>query len=65
VQFAGAVKFTGAGTRTVLTGDPRAQNNQASPRTIMPETAPFTAAQSFSYEAPANSLTMFRFKTEK
>jgi alpha-L-arabinofuranosidase len=44
-------------TRTILVGDPTAHNK------ITPQTGPFTIAKSFTYDAPANSLTVLRMTT--
>jgi alpha-L-arabinofuranosidase len=62
INLAGNPAFSPQGTRTVVAGNPRDQNNQASPRRIMPQTTPFEAVKSFTYEAPAHSLTVFRFR---
>jgi alpha-L-arabinofuranosidase len=61
VELAGAPAFAPEGTRTVLAGNPRDQNNQASPQTVAPQAAAFAAAASFTYEAPPQSVTVFRF----
>jgi len=51
-------------TKTLLTGAPTAQNNQASPRTIMPQTSTLTVSAAFPCDLPANSFTVIRLKTK-
>jgi alpha-L-arabinofuranosidase len=65
IDLAGTTAVAPQGTRTVVTGKPGDQNNQASPRTIMPQTASFEGAKSFTCEAPAQSLTVFRLNGRK
>ena len=48
---------------TVLTSDMLAENTFKNPQNITPKTVAFTAGKSFSYDAPAYSLTVIRVKT--
>ncbi|MBB6048770.1 alpha-L-arabinofuranosidase C-terminal domain-containing protein [Armatimonas rosea] len=58
-------KLTGKGTATVLTHtDPQAENSFAQPTRIAPVTKPLTGvAPSFTYDAPAYSVSILRLKT--
>lgn len=49
---------------TLLTGDPEAENTLEKPEVIVPATSDFRASKSFSYTAPAMSLTVIRIKTK-
>jgi alpha-L-arabinofuranosidase len=62
LDIVGAPAFAPDATRTILAGNPRDQNNQSSPKTIVPQTSSMKAEKSFVYSAAANSLTVFRFK---
>ncbi len=63
VEFAGVPEGDMTATRIVLTGpDADAYNEDAQPPVIKPVTELVTLKTSFAYEAPANSLTVFRFK---
>ncbi len=63
VEFAGVPETEMTATRIVLTGpDADAYNEDGQPPVIKPLTEQVTLKTSFAYEAPANSLTVFRFK---
>lgn len=49
---------------TLLAGDPEAGNTLEKPEVIVPATSDFRANKSFSYTAPAMSLTVIRIKTK-
>jgi alpha-L-arabinofuranosidase len=49
---------------TLLAGDPEAENTLEKPDVIVPATSDFRASRSFSYMAPAMSLTVIRIKTK-
>jgi alpha-N-arabinofuranosidase len=49
---------------TTLAGDPEAENTLEKPEVIVPTTSDFQASKSFSYNAPAMSLTVIRIKTK-
>jgi hypothetical protein len=65
IELAGGGGFAAEGTRTVLAGNPRDQNNEKSPGTVVPVTGTFAAGGTIAYEAPAYSLTVFRVKRAK
>lgn len=62
VNLDGVAKIKAAATRIVLAGNLQSFNADANPRNIVPITGTFTAAKSFSYNAPAGSLTVIRMK---
>jgi alpha-L-arabinofuranosidase len=61
IELAGATGLATQADRTVLTGPPTAVNSSRIRRPLVPKSATITAAPEFDYEAPANSLTVFRF----
>lgn len=60
------INLTGAGdvranaTRSVLTGDPAAVNSRENKTPLVPVTSEMQVSNPFTYEAPANSLTVIR-----
>lgn len=60
-----ATGLAGRASCTVLTGEPRDQNNQSSPQKVMPQTTDFPVSASIDYRVPASSLCVFRFKSAK
>jgi hypothetical protein len=65
VTLVGGPALARAGTRTVLAGMPRDQNNARSPQTVLPHTTPFSAGKDFTYVAPGYSVTVFRLPLAK
>jgi alpha-L-arabinofuranosidase len=63
VNLAGLGPVNPAAVKTVLTGDPRAEDSFARPQNILPVSAPFAVSNSFACDAPASSLTVIRLKT--
>jgi len=63
VNLAGLARLDPSAMLTVLAGGGRDANTEANPWNSVPTTKPFTAAKTFSYEAPACSLTVIRMKT--
>jgi alpha-L-arabinofuranosidase len=63
VQLAGMPSGDYKTVKTVLGGgDADAVNEDGKPPVVKPETSELTVKPSFDYEAPANSLTIFRIK---
>ena len=63
VNLSGFGSVNSTATLTVLSGDPKLENSFEQPKNIVPHTSDFTVSKSFTYEAPANSLTVIRIKT--
>lgn len=61
VNLAGAPKFNSA-IRTVLAAELSSHNTFERPDAVAPVSEALAARESFAYEVPANSLTVFRFK---
>ncbi|OQP54525.1 alpha-N-arabinofuranosidase [Niastella yeongjuensis] len=55
--------FNANASVTVLSGDPDAENSCAGSQNIQPQTSKLTVNKSFTYQAPANSLTVIRIHT--
>jgi alpha-L-arabinofuranosidase len=62
VDLSGLKGVSLAATRTVFSGDKDAKNTFASPRTVLPKTAPYKAGKRFSYAAEPYSLTVIRLR---
>lgn len=63
VELAGMTPGDFQATRTVLTGPaPEAFNQEGQPPTVKPVSSEVSLKPSFDYEAPADSLTVFRIK---
>jgi alpha-L-arabinofuranosidase len=63
IQLAGVPSGDYKVSKTVLGGgDADAVNEDGKPPVVKPETSEFTVKPPFDYEAPANSLTIFRIK---
>jgi alpha-L-arabinofuranosidase len=65
VDLSGLKGVNLAATRTVFTGDKDAKNTFASPRTVLPKTAPYKAGKRFSYSAEPYSLTVIRLRGKR
>ncbi len=65
VDLSGLKGVNLAATRTVFSGDKDAKNTFASPRTVMPKTAPYKAGKRFSYAAEPYSLTVIRLRGKR
>lgn len=65
VDLSGLKGLNLAATRTIFTGDKDAKNTFASPRTVMPKTAPYKAKSRFAYEAQPYSLTVIRMRGKR
>ncbi|HET9503898.1 MAG TPA: alpha-L-arabinofuranosidase C-terminal domain-containing protein [Hymenobacter sp.] len=65
VDLSGLKGVNLAATRTVFTGDKDAKNTFASPRTVLPKTAPYKAGKRFSYAAEPYSLTVIRLRGKR
>ena len=64
VTLAGLAAAESQATRTVLTGSaPDAFNEDAQPPAVKPISSDVTLKPRFDYEAPANSLTLFRIRS--
>ena len=63
VDLAAAGPINPAAIRTVLTGDPMAENRFGQPPAILPQASAFTAGTTFTCELPPCSLTIIRLKT--
>ncbi|OHB66171.1 MAG: hypothetical protein A2V70_11195 [Planctomycetes bacterium RBG_13_63_9] len=63
VELAGLAAGELKATQTVLTGaDANAFNEDGQPPTVKPAASEVTLKPTFDYEAPANSLTVFRIQ---
>jgi alpha-N-arabinofuranosidase len=65
VDLSGLKGVNLAATRTVFMGDKDAKNTFASPRTVMPKTAPYKAVKRFTYSAEPYSLTVIRLRGKR
>ncbi len=63
LNLAGLGQINPAATKTVLTGNPKAEDTFDNPQAILPQTADLTVGSSFDYDAPASSFTVIRMKT--
>ena len=63
VDLSGFGSINPDATCSILTGNPMAENTFKNPKNIVPKTVAFTAGKSFTYDAPAYSLTVIRVKT--
>jgi alpha-L-arabinofuranosidase len=63
IDLAGVTNLQPVATKTVLAGDPKGENNFATPRNIMPQVGQMPVGKSFSYDAPPYSFTVLRMKT--
>jgi alpha-L-arabinofuranosidase len=63
VNLSGLGSINRLATSTILTGDSKMENTCDSPQNIVPKTSDFRASKLFTYDAPANSLTVIRIKT--
>ena len=63
VNLSGLGSINRVATSTVLTGDPTTENTCDNPQNVVPKTSSFNASKSFTYDAPAYSLTVIRIKT--
>jgi len=63
INLAGVRQLNSNAVRTVVSGDPRAENNFRSPTTVLPTSAGFTVGNTFVSDLPAHSLTVIRMKT--
>jgi alpha-N-arabinofuranosidase len=64
VNLKGFKRIVSKAHLTLLAGDPEAENTLEKPEVIVPTTSNFQASKSFSYHAPAMSLTVIRMKTK-
>lgn len=64
IELDGADGLVQKATRTLLAGDANAVNDFESPRTVLPETSDIEVGPSFDYEAPPNSLTVLRLRSQ-
>jgi alpha-N-arabinofuranosidase len=65
VDLSGLKGVNLAATRTLFAGDKDAKNTFASPRTVLPKTAPYKAGKRFSYSAEPYSLTVIRLRGKR
>jgi alpha-L-arabinofuranosidase len=65
VDLSGLKGVNLAATRTVFAGDKDAKNTFASPRTVLPKTAPYKVGKRFSYSAEPYSLTVIRLRGKR
>jgi alpha-L-arabinofuranosidase len=63
IDLRGVGRVSPVATRTVLTGDIRAENTLQHPAIVTPTSAEFKVGPSFATEIPAHSLTVIRIKT--
>ena len=63
VRLSGLGPINPAATRTILTGDPKAEDNFESPRILLPQTSEITVGESFACDLPADSFSVVRIKT--
>lgn len=63
LDLAGLGKIKPTATRTVLAGNPNANNSFKEPRTVVPQTDTIPVSEPFPCAVPANSFTLLRFKT--
>jgi alpha-L-arabinofuranosidase len=49
---------------TVLSGDPDTENSCDGAQNLVPQTSNITVSKSFTYQAPANSLTIIRIQSK-
>jgi alpha-L-arabinofuranosidase len=63
INLPGLSGINPAATKTVLTGNPRAEDSLAHPQNILPASSPCTVSNAFTCDAPASSLTVIRLKT--
>jgi alpha-L-arabinofuranosidase len=64
VNLKGFKRIVSKAQLTLLTGDPEAENTLEKPEVIVPTIANFQASRSFSYNAPAISVTVIRIRTK-
>ena len=63
LDLAGLGQLNPVATKTVLTGNPKAEDSFASPRNVLPQTSEIGVGESFVCDAPACSFTVIRIKT--
>ncbi|MFL5746496.1 MAG: alpha-L-arabinofuranosidase C-terminal domain-containing protein, partial [Niastella sp.] len=63
INLAGMGAFNPNAVVTVLSGDPTAENSFENTQNITPQTSNLTVNKSFTYQAPASSLTVIRVHT--
>jgi alpha-L-arabinofuranosidase len=63
VNLSGLGPIHPVATRTVLTGNPQAEDSFENPRVLLPQTSTINVGELFQYVAPANSFTVIRIKT--
>jgi len=63
VRLAGLGTLNAMATKTVLTGNPKAENSFTNPRNVNPATAEFAAGNPFVCEAPPHSFIVVKMKT--
>jgi alpha-L-arabinofuranosidase len=63
INFAGGDALRPAAIRTVLTGEPKAEDTFAHPQTVLPAVTDYTGGPSFTSELAPYSLTVVRMKT--
>jgi alpha-L-arabinofuranosidase len=60
IALDGAKKLSASATATVLAGDPGAKNDAGKAPTVTPKTTTLAVGPTFTYDAPASSLTVVR-----
>lgn len=63
INFEGVTNFKAIATRTVLAGDSKSINTEATPQNVIPISDDFAVTKSFDYAVPACSLTVIRIQT--
>ncbi|OAM88371.1 hypothetical protein AW736_19610 [Termitidicoccus mucosus] len=65
IKLGGAKNFIPGAVKTVLAGDPKAENTPGNPTPLLPVTTQIKISELFDCEAPARSLTVIRIKQMK
>lgn len=64
IAFSLPFSVSSAGSMEVLTGGMTASNTPSAPGTVVPKTSSFKAGKSFTFDAPAFSVSVLTLKTQ-